>query len=129
MDQGTEIWSLLIQLYENTPNKIEFIRGVWKGSVGRSLDSDADDPGSNPTERIISTKSYPPSTQSVDILGNQRHVHLIPRICGRGSKRSPVLEMKVTVYVYIIIIIIIRIYMAINQLMRRKTMLNRQSTS
>jgi len=65
-------------------------------------------------------KSYPPSTQSVDILGYQRLVHLIPCLCGMGCKRSLVLEMEVRVSVYLIIIIIIRPDIAIDELMGRK---------
>jgi len=38
-----------------------------------------------------------------------------------GCKRSLVLEMEVRVSVYLIIIIIIRLYIAINELMGRKT--------
>jgi len=41
-----------------------------------------------------------------------------------GCKRTPVFEMKVRVSVYLIIIIIIRLYIAINDLMGRKTMFN-----
>jgi len=65
-----------------------------------------------------------PSTQSVDILGYQRLFHLIPCLCGMGCKRSLVLEMEVRDSVYLIIIIIIRLYIAINELMRRKTIFN-----
>jgi len=60
-------------------------------------------------------KSYPPSTQSVDILGYQRLVHLIPFLCGMGCKRSIVLEMEARVSVYLIIIIIIHPDIAIDE--------------
>jgi len=69
-------------------------------------------------------KSYPPSTQSVDILGYQRLVHLIPCLCGMGCKRSLVLEMEVRVSVYLIIIIIIHPDIAIDELMGRKAIFN-----
>ena len=61
---------------------------------------------------------------SVDIPGCQRYVHLIPCICGTGRKSSPILEMKVRVSVYLIIIISNRFYIAINELMGRKTIFN-----
>ena len=54
----------------------------------------------------------------VDILGNQRPVHLIPFLCGLGCKRTLVLEMEVRVSVCLIIIIIICLYIAINELKR-----------
>jgi len=69
-------------------------------------------------------KLYAPSTQSVDILGYQRFVHLIPCLCGMGCKRSLVLEMEVRVSVYLIIIIIICPDIAINELMGRKAIFN-----
>jgi len=72
-------------------------------------------------QRPISTKAtrMPPN---VDILGNQRRAHLIPCLCGLGWKRTPALEMEVRVFVYLIIII--RHYVAINELMGRKTIFN-----
>ena len=84
----------------------------------------SDAPGSSPGKRTISTKSYLPSTQSVNILGYQRFLHLISYLCGMGCKRSLVLEMEVRISVYLIIISIIRFYIAINEWLGRKPIFN-----
>ena len=63
---------------------------------------------------------------SVDILGNQSRVRLIPCLCGLGCKRTHVSEMEVRVSIYLIIIIIIRLHIAINVLMGPKTIFNQQ---
>ena len=57
-------------------------------------------------------------TPSVDILGCQRRVHLIPCLCGMGCKRNLALEMEDMVSVCLIIIIIVRLYIAINEVQR-----------
>ena len=75
-------------------------------------------PGSSLGKNIIfftNVTRFPPS---VDILGNQRRVHLTPCLCGMGCKRTLVLEMENMIYVYLIISIIIRLYIAANELQR-----------
>ena len=103
-----------------------YMSTVWgRDAVAQSVERwtlNPDDSGSSPGERTISTKSYPPSTHCVDILGYQKLVHLIPCIYGMGCKRSLVLKIEVRVSVYLIIII--RRHIAINELMRRKTIFN-----
>ena len=94
-------------------------------SFGRALDSDAHNPGSSPGDNVPFVQVVPAFHPVVDILGNQRRVHLLPCLCGMGCKRSleVVLGMGVRVSVYLIIIII-RLYIAINELMRHKTVFN-----
>ena len=55
---------------------------------------------------------------SVNILGYQRRVHLIPYLCGMGCKRALVFEMEDMISVCLIIIITNRIYIALNELQR-----------
>jgi len=94
---------------------------VWRrrsSSVGNALDSHAGNLGSRPCENILFVQMLTAFQPVMDILGNQRRVHLIPCLCGMGCKRSLVLEMEVRVSIYLIIT---RLYIAINELMGRKT--------
>ena len=120
--------------YSSTSAHARFsFRTCTNQAVARSVERwtfNSDDLGSSSSKRTISTKSYPPSTQSVNIVGYQRLVHLIPCLCGMGCNRSIVLEMEVWVSVYFIIIIIIIIHFCIpiNDLMGRKLIFNQPLT-
>ena len=57
--------------------------------------------GLNPGENVLFVQT------SADILVNQRRVHLITCLRGRGCKRTIVLAMEDRVFIYRIIIIII----------------------